>query len=174
MKKRELGKEVETGRRARFFLSKKIETAIKSLHRNRGSVRLSFNAVRVAFIGTETEVEYGLLLLYGCIKFSTSFEALSCTEIEVFIDCTGCINCCTDNIYYSTEIETVRCIYFAGTIFLGCTVCILLAQKTRVYGWFAEHKFPDFGIKSVVEISSIFTVFLSYIFAEEIINLSSL
>ena len=32
---------------------------------------------------------------------------------------------------------------------------------------FAGHKFPDFEIKSVVEISSIFTVFLSYIFVEE-------
>ena len=98
----------------------------------------------------------------------------SCTEIEVFIDCTCCINCCTDSIYYITEIETVRCIYFAGTIFLGCTVCILLAQKTRVYGWFAEHKFPDFGIKSVVEISCISTVLLSFILLKKIKSLLSL
>ena len=37
---------------------------------------------------------------------------------------------------------------------------------------FAGHKFPDFEIKSVVEISCISTVFLSYIFAEENKSLS--
>ena len=39
-------------------------------------------------------------------------------------------------------------------------------------GVFARHKFPDFEIKSVVEISCISTVFLSYIFAEENKSLS--
>ena len=54
-----------------------------------------------------------------------------------------------------TEIETVYGLQFIGTEIEGVRLL------------FAGHKFPDFEIKSVVEISSIFTVFLSYIFAEE-------
>ena len=37
---------------------------------------------------------------------------------------------------------------------------------------FVGHKFPDFEIKSVVEISCISTVFLSFILLKKIINLS--
>ena len=54
-----------------------------------------------------------------------------------------------------TEIKTVYGLQFIGTEIEGVRLL------------FAGHKFPDFEIKSVVEISSIFTVFLSYIFAEE-------
>ena len=39
-------------------------------------------------------------------------------------------------------------------------------------GVFAGHKFPDFGIKSVVEISCISTVFLSIILLKKIKSLS--
>ena len=50
-----------------------------------------------------------------------------------------------------TEIKTVYCLQFIGTEIEGVRLL------------FARHKFPDFEIKSVVEISCISTVFLSFI-----------
>ena len=147
MKKRELGKEVETRRRARFFLSKKIETAIKSLHRNLGSVRLSFIAVRVAIIGTETEVEYGLLLLYACIYFSTSFEVLSCTETEFLLTVRAALIAVRTpfNTAHKSRELSVH-LFLLVQFFWVVRSALNLAQKSRrVYGWFAEHSVQTLG-----------------------------
>ena len=131
--------------------------------------QIAFNVVRSAQKSRVRPVVYGLHLLSA--QKSREWTAFIWHD---FRGSTACINYSTTCINLlarkSRQYGAFNCWYD----FLGCKVCNLLAQKTRVYGCFAKHKFPDFGIKSVVEISSIFTVFLSYIFAEEIINLSSL